>query len=120
MRRNCFSATWSGNDCPRISDKRSSTREWRFFLDSGRLGLITQRQRSHKVIAITDRLKGCLRAYGAIYEHVSKITRLLIGIVVMVKTNAQRPPAKTSDSRRCESNFLCQKLAIRRSAVSGS
>jgi predicted nucleic acid-binding protein len=32
------------------------------FLDSGPLGLITQPQRSHEVIAITDWLKDCLRA----------------------------------------------------------
>ncbi|HVW11848.1 MAG TPA: PIN domain-containing protein [Bryobacteraceae bacterium] len=32
------------------------------FLDSGPLGLITQPQRSHEVIAITDWLKHCLRA----------------------------------------------------------
>jgi predicted nucleic acid-binding protein len=31
------------------------------FLDSGPLGLITQPQRSHEVIAITDWLKECLR-----------------------------------------------------------
>lgn len=32
------------------------------LLDSGPLGLITQPQRSHEVIAITDWLKDCLRA----------------------------------------------------------
>jgi hypothetical protein len=32
------------------------------FLDSGPLGLITQPQRSHEVIAITDWLKDCFRA----------------------------------------------------------
>ena len=32
------------------------------LLDSGPLGLITQPQRSHQVIAITDWLKDCLRA----------------------------------------------------------
>jgi predicted nucleic acid-binding protein len=32
------------------------------FLDSGPLGLITQPQRTHEVIAVTDWLKDCLRA----------------------------------------------------------
>lgn len=37
------------------------------MLDSGPLGLITQPQRSHEVIAITDWLKDCLRAGARVF-----------------------------------------------------
>jgi hypothetical protein len=58
------------------------------LLDSGPLGLITQPQRSHEVIAITDWLKDCLGAGAPVVLLAAQARRM--GIAAVIATTNQK------------------------------
>ena len=90
------------------------------LLDSGPLGLITQPQRSHEVIAITDWLKDCLRAGARVlvpaivyYEIKRELLRAnkVVGIArldAFVSATPDRYLALTDDALRFAAELWAQ------------